>query len=334
MSISFDRSVQTATFYSPLEDFDAVEIEVEVREDPLTGQQARIVPESFLKAEDPDIEAVVDDEEDCFFCPGTVEEVTPEYADWVGMERGSVGEATSFPNLNPYGAYSNVVALTEAHYKPIDAFDRADFRDGLAAALEYIERVFEHDTEATLASVNMNFLRSAGSSIVHPHLQTLVDDRGTNRQRELTSAARAYAADHGEEYWGALLETERGGDRWVGSTGAVDWLAAFAPHHHRQIIGVGQRTGVPAPDADIVADLAAGIVNVLDYYGDAGLNAFNLAWHLNADEAGMRPIIELVARSVFDEYYWSDSPFFTVLHDEGVVDESPEAVAAGASACF
>jgi galactose-1-phosphate uridylyltransferase len=334
MSISFDRSVQTASFHSPLEDFQAVEIEVEVREDPLTDRQARIVPESFLKAEDPNIESVVADDEDCFFCPGTVQEVTPEYPDWVGMDRGSVGEATSFPNLNPYGTHSNVVALTEAHYKPIDEFEQSDFRDGLAAALEYIEAVFDQDDAATHASVNMNFLRSAGSSIVHPHLQTLVDDRGTNRQRTLTEATQAYATEHGSQYWDDLRAAERDGERWLGSTGSIDWFAAFAPHHHRQVVGVADDAGVPDPDADLVSDLAAGITAVLDYYADAGLNAFNLAWYLTADESGMRPILELVARSVFDEYYWSDSPFFTVLHDEGVVDEAPETVAAEAAPFF
>jgi UDPglucose--hexose-1-phosphate uridylyltransferase len=33
--------------------------------------------------------------------------------------------------------------------------------------------------------------------------------------------------------------------------------------------------------------------------------------------------MSVIARWVFDKYYWSDSPFFTVLHDEGVVDTSP-----------
>lgn len=334
MSISFERSVQTATFHSPLADFESVDVGVEVREDPLTGRQARIVSESFLLEEDPDIESVVADDEDCFFCPGTVEEVTPTYEDWVGMDRGSVGEATSFPNLNPYGAYSNVVALTEAHYKPIDAFEVSDFRDGLAAALEYVRAVLDHDDEAAYASVNMNFLRSAGSSIIHPHLQTLVDGRGTNRQRGLLDAARDYQAEHGQRYWDELRETERDGERWLGSTGVVDWLAAFAPTHHRQVLGVASEPGVPGPDDDAVADLAEGLVNVLGYYGDAGLNAFNFAWYLAADEPAMPPVLEVVARSVFDEYYWSDSPFFTVLHDEGVVDEAPEAVADDAAGYF
>jgi hypothetical protein len=38
----------------------------------------------------------------------------------------------------------------------------------------------------------------------------------------------------------------------------------------------------------------------------------------------MPPVLNVISRSVFDEYYWSDSPFFTVLHDEGVVETAPE----------
>lgn len=334
MAIAFERSVQTATFYSPLADFESVDVDVEVRQDPLTGRQARVVPEAFLLEEDPDIDAVVADDEGCFFCPGTVEEVTPTYPDWVGFDRGSVGEATSFPNLNPYGAHSNVVVLTETHFQPLDAFSVVQVRDGLAAALEYVGAVLEHDESAAYASVNMNFLRPAGSSIIHPHLQTLVDGRGTNRQRELATAADAYRDANGTGYWSDLLEAERGGDRWVGSTGAVDWLAPFAPMHHRQVLGVAGAGGVPGPDDDdVVAALAAGIVNVLQSYADAGLNAFNFAWYL-AEDGSTPPVIELVARSVFDAYYWSDSPFFAVLHHEGVVDETPEAVAAAASGRF
>ncbi|MFB6352867.1 MAG: hypothetical protein ABEJ92_02160, partial [Halobacteriales archaeon] len=328
------RSVQTATFHSPLADFESVDVGVEVRVDPLTGRQARVVSESFLLEEDPDIEAVVRDDEDCFFCPGAVEEVTPEYPDYIGMDRGSVGEATSFPNLNPYGAHSNVVVLTEDHYVPIDEFTATQFRDGLAAALEFIRAVLDYDEDARFASANMNFLRPAGSSIIHPHLQTLVDDEATNRQSELTEAARDYREANSATYWADLLETERGGDRWIGSTGGVDWLAPFAPKHHRHVLGVAGEPGVPAPDDDLVADVAAGIANTLSYYGDVGLNAFNFAWYVAEDEPAMPPVVELVGRAVFDEYYWSDSPFFTVLHDEGVVDEPPEAVAGDARAFF
>lgn len=320
--VTFDRESQTATFHSPLEDFEEVAVDVEVREDPLTGRQARIVPENFqIPDGEPDLSPVVEDDEDCFFCPGTVEEATPTYAG-LGVERGSRGEATSFPNLNPYGGHSNVVTLTEDHYRPIDELGTDVLADGLALALEYVAAVRER-TDATVASVNMNFLRPAGSSIVHPHMQTLVDDRGTNALRERLDGARIYAETEGATYHADLVEAERGGERHAGTTGAVEWLAPFAPTHHRHLMGVAPDAAGLAPDDDAVVDFAAGMAGVLNYYGDCGLNSFNMALYLADDEA-LPPTMDLVARSVFDEYYWSDSPFFVTLHDEGVVDVAPE----------
>ncbi|MFB6130874.1 MAG: hypothetical protein ABEJ28_08650 [Salinigranum sp.] len=334
MSIEFERGVQEATFYSPLADFEQVTVEVEVRADPLTGRRARIVPDNFLlPEEEPDVEEYVGDAEGCFFCPDSVGEVTPTYPDWVGFDRGEVGEATSFPNLNPYGAHSNVVALTEDHYRPIDEFTPEIFEDGFAAALEYVTAVVDHDESAAFGSVNMNFLPSAGSSIVHPHLQTLVDDRGTEEQARLAEAGRAYADDHGTDYWRDLVEEEQDSERYVASTGSVDWLAPFAPKHHRHLVGVAAEPGVPDPDENVVADLASGVVDVLEYYADVGLTSFNLALFVAADPA-LPTLANLTARSVFDRYYWSDATFFTVLHDESVVDVAPETYAREAAEHF
>ncbi|WP_254536509.1 hypothetical protein [Halomarina litorea] len=333
MAIEFTREVQRASFYSPLEDFEHVDAEVEVREDPLTGRQSRIAPGSFLAPDSYDIEEVVGDSEGCFFCPDSVEEVTPTYDDFVGEDRGSEGEATSFPNLNPYGAYSNVVALTEDHFRPIDEFEPAIFEDGIRLALRYVAAVRDHDERARFASVNMNFLRPAGSSIVHPHLQTLVDDRATNHQRTLLEASREYHDEHDSSYWADLRGREEDGERHVADTGDVRWLAPFAPKHHRHLVGVAGEHGFPDPEGDLPADLGAGLVPVLQSYAAAGLNSFNVALYL-ADDPTMPPVLDIVARSVFDEYYWSDSPFFTVLHDEGVVDVAPETYAAEAREQF
>ncbi|MFB6080951.1 MAG: hypothetical protein ABEJ81_08135 [Haloferacaceae archaeon] len=328
--VAFESETQTATFHSPLEEFERVEVDVEVREDPLTGRQARIVPDNFLTPdEEPDLSPVVADDEGCFFCPGAVEEATPTYAG-LDVERGSRGAATSFPNLNPYGAGSNVVVLTEDHYRPLDELGAGTLEDGLALALEYVEAVMAR-TDARVASINMNFLRPAGSSIVHPHMQTLVDDRGTNALRERLDAARIHAETGSSTYHADLLDAERGGDRHAGTTGAVEWLAPFAPTHHRHLTGVAPGAGVPGPDDALVGDFAAGMAGVLDYYADLGLNSFNMALHLTDDDA-LPPVMDLVARSVFEEYYWSDSPFFVTLHDEGVVDVAPETYAAEAGA--
>jgi galactose-1-phosphate uridylyltransferase len=325
--MEFHRVTDEATFHSPLEDFAEVTETVEIRRDPLTGRTARVTDGAFAIAEDPDIDPVVSDDEGCFFCPDVVADATPTYADAFDVDRGSRGEATSFPNLNPYGAHSNVIALTETHFQPMEEFTRGQFADGLALAFEYIERVRGTDPDAGMASVNMNFLRSAGSSLVHPHLQTLADGHGTSEGRRLLEASRDYRDEHGRAYWDDLVDAERGGDRWIGETAGVDWLAPFAPQHHRQVLGVFDTGGLPDPDGDAVGGLAEGLTNVLGVYADDGLNAFNFALHLSNDDA-MGPVFTIIARSVFDEYYWSDSTYFTMLHDEGVIDAAPEAYAA------
>jgi galactose-1-phosphate uridylyltransferase len=326
MSIEFERDVQEATFYSPLEDFEQTTVETEVRVDPLTGRTARVVTDNFLMPDAPEIADEVLDSEGCFFCPGTVEEATPTYPDWVGPDRGKSGEATSFPNLNPYASYSNVVALTEEHYVPIDGFTTEQFADGLCTAFQYVRDVFDHDADARFASVNMNFLRPAGSSLIHPHMQTLVDDRGTNEQRRVADAARAFYDENDEVYWSDLAIEERGGDRYLAELGNVHWLAPFAPTHHRHIQGVAAQihSGVPAPRGDVTHDFAAGLVAVLSYYASLGLNSFNVALFLERDDPALPPVLNVTARSVFDDYYWSDATFFTTLHDEGVVDAAPE----------
>jgi len=326
MSIEFERQVQEATFYSPLEDFEETTVETEVRVDPLTGRTARVVTDNFLMPESPAIDDTVLDSEGCFFCPGTVEEATPKYPDWIAPDRGKSGEATSFPNLNPYGAYSNVVALTEEHFVPIDEFTTEQFADGLCAAFQYVRDVFDHDDDARFASVNMNYLRPAGSSLIHPHMQTLVDDRGTNEQRRVAEAARDFYDANDEVYWSELAIDERGGDRYVAEIGNVHWLAPFAPKHHRHLVGVAAQihSGVPDPRGDVTHDFAEGLVDVLSYYASLGLNSFNVALFVERDDPALPPVMNVTARSVFDEYYWSDATFFTSLHDEGVVDVAPE----------
>ena len=333
MSIEFTSTVETARFYNPLEEFAADAVEIEHRRDPLTGRRTRIVPDVFPMPEDePAIDAFVGDGEGCFFCPENVTEATPEYPEFVGVDRGSVGEAISFPNLFPYGKGSNVVVLTEDHFRSIDEFTAPILADGLACALEYVHAVRDHEA-ATYASINMNLLPSSGSSVAHPHLQTIVDDHGTEASTRIARHERAYYADHGRRYWEDLLEKERSGPRYVGSTGDVEWVAPFAPKHQWHVAGITDVTGTPEPDDDAVADLAAGVENVLAYYADLGLNAHNFALRL-IDEPSSTPVVDVVARPVFGEHYVNDAYFMTVLHDEPTVDVAPETYAGEAAGYF
>ncbi|MDQ2050191.1 hypothetical protein RBH26_06805 [Natronolimnohabitans sp. A-GB9] len=333
MSIEFTAHTDRARFYSPMADFEEDTVEVELREDPLTGQQTRLVEDVFPHPDErPDISSFVDDDGDCFFCPEMVHDATPEYPDFVEVDRGTVGESVSFPNLFPYAKHANVVVLTEDHFVPNDEFSADLLADGLENALEYVHAVTDHE-DPPYASINMNLLPSSGSSVVHPHLQTILDDHGTNAARRRVDAERAFADDHDSTYWEALLEEERDGPRHVGATGDVEWLAPFAPTHHYHVVGITDVTDRPAPNDDVVADLAAGLENVLSYYGSLGLNAHNFSIHLNEGDASP-VVVDVVARSPFDDHYVSDAFFLQTLHDERVVDVAPEAYASEAAEFF
>ncbi|ARS89843.1 hypothetical protein [Natrarchaeobaculum aegyptiacum] len=326
MGLEFTAHTDEARFDSPMVDFEEDTVEIEFREDPLTGQQTRIVEQVFPGADErPDLPASVTDADGCFFCPDMVHDATPEYPEFVDADRLEVGDSVSFPNLFPYAEHANVVVLTEDHFLPIEEFSASVLGDGLANALEYVHAVSEHASPA-FASINMNLLPSSGSSVVHPHMQAIVDDHGTNETRRRVTADREYLETNGQSYWDDLLEAERGGERYVGATGDVEWVAPFAPRHHWHVVGVADVTGLPAPDDDVVADLARGLENVLTYYGSLGLNAHNFTVHLHEGEAS--PVtVDVVARAPLSDHYVTDAFFMHTLHDERVVDVAPETYA-------
>ena len=62
----------------------------------------------------------------------------------------------------------------------------------------------------------------SGSSLFHPHMQGIVDSQPTTVQRML--------ADVPPQRFDDYLDAERrDGERYLGSTGRVEWLASFAP---------------------------------------------------------------------------------------------------------
>ncbi|MEF8781617.1 MAG: hypothetical protein V5A39_07545 [Haloarculaceae archaeon] len=334
MTIEFTKTVEEAEFYNPMEEFAHDTQPIEYREDPLTGQQTRVVAEWFPEPdESPAIEEYVGDGEGCFFCPDMVEDATPTYPDFVGVDRGSVGEAVSFPNLFPYGKHSNVVVLTEDHFRPVGDLHAEMLADGFACALEYVRAVTDHD-DSTFASINMNLLPSAGSSVVHPHLQAIVDDHGTNETVRRLDAEREYLDDSGRPYWETLLKEERDGPRYIGSTGDVEWLAPFAPTSQYHVTGVTDVTGIPEPDDPVVESLAAGVENVLTFYDDRGLNAYNFALEFVNEDPASPAVLDIVARSAFDEHYVNDDFYLQKLHDGRIVSAAPEEYAPEVAAVF
>ena len=133
----------------------------------------------------------------------------------------------------------------------------------------------------------MNFLAPAGSSVPHPHYQTQVRAVPYSGLARLIALGRDFAARTRRNYWEALIETEkRNGARFIGSTGRVQWLAAYAPAHQREIWGVlpGVAGLLQISDADADA-FAEGAAKVISWYESLGNHPFNFAFFSSPDPA-------------------------------------------------
>ena len=307
--------------------------EVEVRWDPLTGHSSRIVrgvtllpPTSF------DLEGLArQTQETCFFCRGRVEQATPKLPPAIHPAgRIQRGEALLFPNIVTYSQYSSVCVYSpDLHFLPLERMTARLMADNLAAQVEFARAVMRTDQKAGWASINANHMLPSGSSLFHPHTQGAVDRFPTTFQRLLAEVS-------GEQFR-AYLDTERQiGERYIGRTGEVEWLASFAPvgfHELRAFI-----PGVSSPaqlSGEQVEALGLGLAMVLNLYADLGFQSFNAALYGAPPEQSDYTLnLRLVARSNLQPLYRSDATYYERLHWQGVVDSVPEELAERARARF
>ena len=174
-----ERQTLRATFRHPARDFELVDSTVEVRWDPLTGHSTRIV--SGLRLMPPldfDLAALAQQTAQwCPFCAGRVEQATPRFpAELVPEGVLERGEALLFPNLATYANHSAVsIYGAGRHYLPLAGMTDELVTDNLALQVRFAQIVIGADPEARWASISANHMLPAGSSLLHPHMQSSVD---------------------------------------------------------------------------------------------------------------------------------------------------------------
>jgi galactose-1-phosphate uridylyltransferase len=314
---------------------------IEHRIDPLLGTVASIngalgeKAKAFLGAAD--VELLKDLQEKtkagCPFCAaaekGTrfLPAVAPE-----GQLR--VGAALAMPNLFSKCAFDSVVVVDPSRHVLFPSLlSKEALGDALRASAELVRRARRHDPALVHHVAGMNFLNPGGSSVPHPHFQVHV------RSVPYSGIARAMrlAADHlartGESFFAALLRKEREGRaRWVGATGAVQWVAAFAPAHQKEIWGIlpGTATLGALSDADAAA-FGDGIARVVSFYEEGGVHPFTLAFHSSpdADAKGWALHVKICSRPAFKSLYANyDTWFGPKFVGDEVHTEAPEGYAA------
>jgi galactose-1-phosphate uridylyltransferase len=335
--IEFRVEKKRARLHDPRRGFAAVEVESEVRYDPLTGNSARICHFAHSGTRPPDLaEMAAATRSECPFCPERIEAVTPRFPDeLVAGGRLRRGGAVVFPNLFPYDDVSGIAAMCPEHFFAMDAVPTQAVVDGLTAARDFL-RIAAAGVAggAGYGIVTWNYMPASGGSQVHPHMQVVATANAANALRRELAAAEAWLARRGRPFATELLEAERDGPRWIGEEGGVAWLAPFAPSGllgDAAAVFADRAAVTELTDADI-ASFANGLVRVLRGFAAQGLWSFNLC--LMADAFGRHPRRHALTARLLPRFYLnprlhvSDVAYMHLLLEERFSMTYPEEVAA------
>jgi len=285
VGIRFESTVRQARILSPLNNFEPVTQTIDHREDPLTHRRVLVLKERmeyvkrFIETDDNFLSELVDSTAStCPFCPNSVLTKSPKFTpELVPEGRIQVGEAVCFPSLFAHEDFNAIVVPTRSHALQLNQMQPSMFVDAFKASLRYFELVRSNSPEVKFATIIMNFLPPAGSTIAHSHLQALASDIPFQSIEHLLEASKAYWDLNGASYWVDLVETEkRLGERYLGKTRNVDWLTPFAPTGLNEVQAIVKgRSSLNQLSGDDLEGLAEGLVRVLRYYHDAWVRSFN-----------------------------------------------------------
>jgi len=109
-------------------------------------------------------------------------------------------------------------------------------------------------------------------------MQALASDQPFNMLAEVNLKAQEYWNAKSSNYWRDLLAAERTrNERYLGTSGDSDWIAAFSPTGFDETWGIARGmfdlTRIPQ---DALSDLADGMARVLRYYDEIGIRSFNV----------------------------------------------------------
>lgn len=320
--INFKKVVSKSRFYDPTKNFELNDVPSEKRYDPLTGELVRLFP--FRKSALPrhDWTPFVEESRKrfCPFCPGVIEKAAPRFTEeFIPEGRLSVGDAVLLPNLNPYETHSAVVVMTPEHYLSMQDISTAVIRDSLAVSLDYLKVVAEKDPEnARYSSINWNYMPYSGGSLIHPHMQVISGAEPCNLDRAMIMSGADYYDRYGSIYWHDLVDAEKPGERYLGATGRIDWLAAFAPLSPGDVIGVlkGCSTIDDITEGHL-EDLALGMQKVIRYYDTVNLPAFNMALYFaGREDRGFCCTARMIGRFTLFPLVGSDVSNMQMLHHD------------------
>jgi galactose-1-phosphate uridylyltransferase len=239
--------------------------------------------------------------------------VTPTFPDGNRIIRG---ESVTFPNLFPFGEGHIVTVMTRDH--AVMTFSRQQMVDALLAQIEALSQADGY------ASINWNFLPSAGASLVHPHMQGLSDSHPSRIVELYLDASDQYQKKQSRNYWAAVRDQERSSERYLFGD-EILWSAHAVPVGEREVRGILPISALE--EMENYADLLArGILEIISLYRKLGTYAFNMSvfFDKKGSDHGFRAFCSMISRINPNPSSTSDSAFMERLHLEPVIMTLPE----------
>ena len=285
---------------------------LQYREEHFTGLRCRISPDRLKRQIDQTL-YILPNADSCPFCRDAVFSVTPTFPDGSRIIRG---ESVTFPNLFPFGEGHVVTVITREH--TVVEFTRQQITDALLSQADALRQADGY------ASINWNFLPSAGASLVHPHMQGLSDSRPSHIVDCYITASEKYRRQRGRNYWDAVADEEKSSDRFLFGEEML-WFAHAVPVGEREVRGLLPISTIDEMESYV--DLAAkGILEIISLYRKLGTYAFNMSLFFDkkGNDHGFRTFCSIISRINPNPSSTSDSAFMERLHLEPVILTLPE----------
>lgn len=312
---------------------------VEYRFDPLTNHQTRINPARAKRlkhtaSDTGDVKEWINKtKENCPFCTERINEATPCFPPSFCKEgRIKSGETFIFPNLNPFSQYHAVATLSPQHHLDLDQFDEEILTHNLRESRDYFLNVYKYNKKARYPIYLWNYLPPSAGSIIHPHVQLMVESAPIPEQKKVLKKSKVYFEKKGKNYWDDLIKEEKNqGERYIAGASNVHIIASFAPRGFREFTLIVEEVGsFTELDDHHIKILSRFLSKILKGYKSMGVGSFNMvSFSSSIDER--HPYytfhFKIVSRPYPQGIYTNDSGPFERFYDVWVIDTLPEELA-------
>ena len=333
ISEKFTREISVGKYLDPFNGFQERESTFEVRRDEITGRTARILPYRFRGFQKHDVNEYLakSPADKCPFCPPQVDLLTPKFTpDVIEAGKFQHGGALLFPNAFPHNRFNGIALFSAHHYLSLNELTPQIMQDGFLVCRDYFRRMLAMHPELTYCSVNWNYMPPAGAGLVHPHVQAVMGERPTRFMQVLLDNAIRYEKETGRHLWTDLIDAEKeAGERYVASTGNLEWIVSFAPKGMAGEIDFylpGRQSIFEMTDGDLT-EMLQGLTRVFAYFDAVNLISFNLTLFATTRENSRFPLHgRIVPRYLIMPLGTSDINYFEKLHDEIICPIIPEQI--------